>query len=151
MEFNPSKCQVVHITRSPRPIKTSYTMHGHVLDSVDSARYLGVDISSNLSFSTHINRISSNASKSLGYLKRNILTKHPGIREAAYKTIVRPQLEKGTSRHRSGKGAIRKRFPLQKPRWEKTKLTIRHLYHETYRKPNEQLFSPIGGHSVTLT
>ena len=68
-------------------------MHGHVLDSVDSARYLGVDISSNLSFSTHINRISSNASKSLGYLKRNILTKHPGIREAAYKTIVRPQLE----------------------------------------------------------
>ena len=29
----------------------------------------------------------------------------------------------------------------QKPRWEKTKLTISHLYHETYRKPNEQLFS----------
>ena len=24
---------------------------------------------------------------------------------------------------------------------EKTKLTIRYLYHETYRKPNEQLFS----------
>ena len=43
---------------------------------------------------------------------------------------------KGTS-----KGAIRKRFPLQKPRWEKTKLTIRYLYHKTYRKPNEQLFS----------
>ena len=50
-------------------------------------------------------------------------------------------LEKGTSRQRSGKGAIRKRLPLQKPRWEKTKLTIRYLYHETYRKPNEQLFS----------
>ena len=27
------------------------------------------------------------------------------------------------------------------PRWEKNKLRIRHLYHETYRKPNEQLFS----------
>ena len=38
---------------------------------------------------------------------------------------------KGTSRQRSGKGALRKRFPLQKPRWEKTKLTIRYLYHET--------------------
>ena len=37
---------------------------------------------------------------------------------------------KRTSRQRSGKGAIRKRFPLQKPRWEKTKLTIRYLYHE---------------------
>ena len=49
-------------------------------------------------------------------------------------------LQKGTSRQRSGKGAIRKRFLLEKPRWEKTKLTIRYLYHETYRKPNEQLF-----------
>ena len=28
-------------------------------------------------------------------------------------------LFKGTSRQRSGKGAIRKRFPLQKPRWKK--------------------------------
>ena len=49
---------------------------------------------------------------------------------------------RGTSRQRSGKGAIRKRFPLQKPRWEKTKLTIRHLYHETYRSsyfPNRWL------------
>ena len=51
------------------------------------------------------------------------------------------QIEEGTSRQRSGKGAIRKRFQLQKPRWEKTKLTIRHLHMETYRKPNEQLFS----------
>ena len=49
--------------------------------------------------------------------------------------------EKGTSRQRSGKGAIRKKFPLQKPRWEKNKLTIRYLYQETNRKPNEQLFS----------
>ena len=29
----------------------------------------------------------------------------------------------------------------KKTRWEKTKLTIRYLYHETYCKPNEQLFS----------
>ena len=93
MEFNPSKCQVVHITRPRRPINTTYSMHGQVLDSVDSARYLGVDITSDLSFTQHINRTTANASKSLGYLKRNILTKNPAIREAAYKTIVRPQVE----------------------------------------------------------
>ena len=35
---------------------------------------------------------------------------------------------------------------------KKSKLTIRYLYHKTYRKPNEQLIIfPIGGHSVTLT
>ena len=36
-----------------------------------------------------------------------------------YKNFIR-RIEKGTSRQRSGKGAIRKRFPLQKPRWGKT-------------------------------
>ena len=63
--------------------------------------------------------------------------------DGTFKTDIQSILkeQKGTSRQRSGKGAIRKRFPLQKPRWEKTKLTIRYLYHETYRKPNEQLFS----------
>ena len=44
-------------------------------------------------YDTHINRIASNANKSLGFIERNIKTKHPGVRKAAYKTIVRPQLE----------------------------------------------------------
>ena len=34
-----------------------------------------------------------------------------------------------------------KEIPTPKTEVGKTKLTIRHLYHETYRKPNEQLFS----------
>ena len=50
-----------------------------------------------LSFTQHINRTTANASKSLGHLKRNILTKNPAIREAAYKTIVRPQVEYASS------------------------------------------------------
>ena len=35
--------------------------------------------------------------KSLGFPKRNIKTKHPGIREAAYKATVRPQVEYASS------------------------------------------------------
>ena len=93
MEFNPGKCQVCHITRSRNPIKSTYTMHNKTLETVSSARYLGVDMSTDLSFNTHMNRITSNANKSLGFIKRNIKTKHKGVREAAYKTIVRPQLE----------------------------------------------------------
>ena len=93
MEFNPSKCHVVHITRSRRPINTSYCMHGQLHDFVDRVLYLGVDIASDLNFNEHINRVSANDSKTFGHLKRNISTEHPGIREADYKTIVRPQLE----------------------------------------------------------
>ena len=44
------------------------------------------------------------------------------------------------------KAQSEKRFPLKKPRWEKNKLTIRYLYHETCAA-----IFPIGGHSVTLT
>ena len=88
MEFNQSKCQVLHTSRSFKSIKYAYTMHGQVLDSVDQARYLGVAISSDLNFDTHINRVTANASKYLGFLKRNTKIKHPGICEAAYKITV---------------------------------------------------------------
>ena len=48
MGFNPSKCQVVHVTGSKKPVKRDHIMHRQVLESVTSARYLGVDISSSL-------------------------------------------------------------------------------------------------------
>ena len=72
-------------------------MHNQVLDIVSSVGYLGVDLSTKLNLNTHIQRISSNPNKSLGYIKRNIRPKHPGVREAAYKTLVRPQLEYGST------------------------------------------------------
>ena len=46
-----------------------------------------------------------------------------------------------TCRQRSGKGAIRKRLRLQKPRWEKPNLQSGTYTMKTFRKPNEQLFS----------
>ena len=39
------------------------------------------------------------------------------------------------------KAQSEKDSPSKNPGWEKTKLTIRYLYHETHLKPNEQLFS----------
>ena len=42
MEFNPSKCQVLHITRSRKPVR--YFMPNQELESVDMAKYLGVNI-----------------------------------------------------------------------------------------------------------
>ena len=97
MEFNPSKCQVIRVTASRTPLQTQYILHGQVLEAVSSARYLGVDISSNLSWNTHVNRITSNANRSLGFIKRNFKTKSPQIREAAYQSLVRPQLEYASS------------------------------------------------------
>ena len=40
MEVNPSKCQVLHISRYRSPIKSNYYMHGQELETVESAKYL---------------------------------------------------------------------------------------------------------------
>lgn len=97
MEFNPSKCQVIHITRSRRPAQNQYYLHGVLLEAVPSARYLGVDISENLSWNTHISRVSKKANQTLGFVKRNIKIHHEDLKATAYKTLVRPQLEYASS------------------------------------------------------
>ena len=93
MQFNPSKCKVIHISRSRSPLPTKYTLHGETLEEVASARYLGVDIANDLSWKTHISRITNTANKSLGFLRRNLRTQNTSLRENAYKAIVRPHLE----------------------------------------------------------
>ena len=78
MEFNPSKCQVVQVTGSRKTINCTYRLHGYVLETVTSAKYLGVGVSSGLTWNSHINRITGNANKTLGFLKRNIKTRCQG-------------------------------------------------------------------------
>ena len=60
---------------------------------VNCARYLGVDISSDLTWRSHVDRNTGSATKTLNFARRNIKTKTPGVREMAYNTLVRPQLE----------------------------------------------------------
>ena len=43
MEFNPSKCHVIRVTRSRSPLPTSYTLHDQTFEVVSCARYLGVE------------------------------------------------------------------------------------------------------------
>jgi hypothetical protein len=57
MEFNPSKGQVLYITRAKSPLDTKYYLHNTLLESLSSAKYLGIDISSNLSWDIHIEKI----------------------------------------------------------------------------------------------
>ena len=93
MEFNLSKCQVVRVTTARKSINIMYKLHGQVLEILTSAKYFGVDISSGLSWNSHIDRITGNANRSLNFIKRNIKTKNPKVRETAYNALVRPQLE----------------------------------------------------------
>ena len=95
MEFHPAKCQVIRVTRSSyrTTILSNYSLHGHQLDVVSSAKYLGITISDNLSWNTHINQVCSKAGKTLGMLRRNLKISAPRVKEQAYNTLVRPKLE----------------------------------------------------------
>ena len=93
MSFNTAKCHIMHITRSRKPIHTAYTLPVQQLSSINQVTYLGIELTSSLAWSSHINKITSKGSQSLGFLKRNIHSAKQITKDAAYNTIVRPTLE----------------------------------------------------------
>ena len=55
--------------------------------------YLGVQISDNLNWSPHIDKVCNKANKILGLLRRNLYNTPRQIKEDSYKILVRPILE----------------------------------------------------------
>ena len=73
MNFHPEKCQVIRICTNKRfRRETTYTLHGHILEAVESAKYLGVTIGEDLQWKTHIDNITAKASRTVGFLRRNL-------------------------------------------------------------------------------
>ena len=63
------------------------------MESVSSAKYLGITLQSDLKWTQHTNNIVANANKSLGFLKRNFQTSNTNIKSQVYLSLVRPKLE----------------------------------------------------------
>ncbi|XP_076461755.1 uncharacterized protein LOC143294209 [Babylonia areolata] len=79
------------------PLHFNYCLHGHILETITSAKYLGITICSDFSWDTHINHLCNEANKTLGFLRRNIKVSSRKIKEMAYKSFVRPILEYASS------------------------------------------------------
>ena len=79
--------------KKAKPLNTKYILHNVELENVPAAKYLGVTIADDLSWSKHIDITTKKANQTFGFLKRNIRVHNKDLKSVAYKTLVRPQLE----------------------------------------------------------
>ena len=93
MKFHPDKCTVLRVTNKKKIIDAKYQLHGHTLESVTSAKYLGLTFTNKLQWDQHIHSITSKANKTLGCLRRNLKIPSIRIKEQAYFTLARPLVE----------------------------------------------------------
>ena len=86
----------MRITRKRiKKINASYSLEGTVLDNVEKIKYLGVTITNDLKWNTHVSNICTKANRTLGFL--NLAACPQDVKESAYKGLVCPVLEYGSS------------------------------------------------------
>ena len=94
MRFQPVKCYMMQITwKRIKKIHASYTLEWTVLENVESIKYLGVTITNDLRWNTHVFKICIKANRTLGFLGQNLYACPQEVKAAAYKGLVRPVLE----------------------------------------------------------
>ena len=93
LKLNPTKTRLMALSRKSHPAQPHIFVAGSPVMQVTSLKYLGVTVSSNLSWSTHIDNTCVRARKQLGLLYRHF---HPAGREALsrlYTSTVLPLLD----------------------------------------------------------
>ena len=94
MSFNTKKCYILSIPpKSGRKFTGFYELNETILQEVSKNPYLGVELSNDLKFSSHIDNICSRASSTLGFLRRNLHHTPSHLRKNAYLSLVRSTLE----------------------------------------------------------
>ena len=96
MSFHPGKCTtlpVISPMRMKKLLRPSYQLHNHILANVTSAKYLGVTIAQDLDWDLNVHNITTNANRTLGFLRRNLKVNNIRLKETSYKAMVPPVLE----------------------------------------------------------
>ena len=78
-------------------ISETTKLNDTILQDVKSNPYLGLNISSDLKWSNHVNSVCKKASSTLGFIKRNLKHCPETTRHMAYVSLVRSVLEYGAT------------------------------------------------------
>jgi hypothetical protein len=78
MDFNPSKCFTMNVTRKRNPMISDYVLKDTILENVEKSPYLGVVIRKDLKWRDHVDNITMKANRTLGLVRRNIKTNNIG-------------------------------------------------------------------------
>ena len=85
MRFQPVKCNIMQITRKRiKKINASYSLEGTVLEIIEKIKYLGVTITNDLKWNTHVSNICTKANRTLGFLRRNLAACPLDVKESAF-------------------------------------------------------------------
>merc|ERR1712213_309084 len=85
MRFNAKKCYILSISK--KGIQKFYQLDSTILKEVENNPYLGLTLSNDLKWSTHINKISNKASSTLGLIQRNLKECPPECKAIGMKII----------------------------------------------------------------
>ena len=74
MRFQPVKCNMMQLIRKRiKKIHASYTLEGTDLENVERIKFLGVTITSDLRWNTHVSHVCIKANRTLGFLKEKLI------------------------------------------------------------------------------
>uniref|UniRef100_A0A6G5AA70 Putative endonuclease/reverse transcriptase n=1 Tax=Rhipicephalus microplus TaxID=6941 RepID=A0A6G5AA70_RHIMP len=93
MILNAEKSVCMRLTRKKVPLNNTYQLGSSTLREVTSYKYLGLTITSNLSWNMHVDNICSAAFRKLGFLRHKLRTCPANVKLLSYYSFIRPKLE----------------------------------------------------------
>ena len=97
LKFNADKCFTMTTGKGRKLIDKVYTLHDHPLQITDSAKYLGLTLTSDLKWNTHISNTTKKANSILDLLRRNLKTAYQTLKTQAYQFLSKAS--SGICRH----------------------------------------------------
>ena len=93
MKFNPKKCYIISAKRYGTKSQFRYDLCKHILKEVATNPYLGVLLSNDGSVTTHIDSTCAKASRTLGFLSRNLKAGPEKLKTMVFNSMCRSTLE----------------------------------------------------------